>query len=73
MNSDGQFAIEGGRLRLAPIESATPLVCFEAMESEKGPSHWSTATSKCSFHLRWVLRNVRPDITLQQQTKTRQY
>jgi len=34
-NSDGQFAIEGGELRLAPIESAYHPCLFRAMEAEK--------------------------------------
>ncbi|MEP7728136.1 peptidylprolyl isomerase [Marinomonas primoryensis] len=68
-NSDGQFAIEGGDLGWRPVNQLPPLF-VRAMEAEKGPLI-GPLQSNAGFHLLWVIEKRSPDITLQQQTKTR--
>ncbi len=68
-NSDGQFAIEGGDLGWRPLNQLPPLF-VRAMEAEKGPLI-GPLQSNAGFHLLWVIEKRSPDITLQQQTKTR--
>ncbi|MDE8603946.1 peptidylprolyl isomerase [Marinomonas sp. RSW2] len=68
-NSDGQFAIEGGDLGWRPLNQLPPLF-VRAMEAEKGPLI-GPLQSNAGFHLLWLIEKRSPDITLQQQTKTR--
>ena len=68
-NSDGQFAIEGGDLGWRPLNQLPPLF-VRALETEKGPLI-GPLQSNAGFHLLWVIEKRSPDVTLQQQTKTR--
>jgi peptidyl-prolyl cis-trans isomerase SurA len=68
-NSDGQFAIEGGDLGWRPLNQLPPLF-VRAIETEKGPLI-GPLQSNAGFHLLWVIEKRSPDVTLQQQTKTR--
>jgi peptidyl-prolyl cis-trans isomerase SurA len=68
-NSDGQFAIEGGDLGWRPLNQLPPLF-VRAMEAEKGPLI-GPLQSNAGFHLLWLIEKRSPDVTLQQQTKTR--
>ena len=68
-NSDGQFAIEGGDLGWRPLNQLPPLF-VRALESEKGPLI-GPLQSNAGFHLLWMIEKRSPDVTLQQQTKTR--
>lgn len=68
-NSDGQFAIEGGDLGWRPLNQLPPLF-VRAIETEKGPLI-GPLQSNAGFHLLWLIEKRSPDVTLQQQTKTR--
>jgi peptidyl-prolyl cis-trans isomerase SurA len=68
-NSDGQFAIEGGDLGWRPLNQLPPLF-VRALETEKGPLI-GPLQSNAGFHLLWLIEKRSPDVTLQQQTKTR--
>ena len=68
-NSDGQFAIEGGDLGWRPLNQLPPLF-VRAIEAEKGPLI-GPLQSNAGFHLLWLIEKRSPDVTLQQQTKTR--
>ncbi|TYL47117.1 peptidylprolyl isomerase [Marinomonas sp. IMCC 4694] len=68
-NSDGQFAIEGGDLGWRPLNQLPPLF-VRAIDTEKGPLI-GPLQSNAGFHLLWLIEKRSPDVTLQQQTKTR--
>ncbi|WP_137169224.1 peptidylprolyl isomerase [Marinomonas sp. FW-1] len=68
-NSDGQYAIEGGDLGWRPLNQLPPLF-VRALESESGQLI-GPLQSNAGFHLLWVIEKRSPDVTLQQQTKTR--
>lgn len=68
-NSDGQFAIEGGDLGWRPANQLPPLF-VNAIDTERGPLI-GPLQSNAGFHLLWLVDKRSPDVTLQQQTKTR--
>lgn len=68
-NSDGQFAIEGGDLGWRPLNQLPPLF-VRALDSQSGRLV-GPLQSNAGFHLLWVIEKRSPDVTLQQQTKTR--
>ena len=68
-NSDGQFAIEGGDLGWRPLNQLPPLF-VRALDSQNGRLI-GPLQSNAGFHLLWVIEKRSPDVTLQQQTKTR--
>lgn len=68
-NSDGQFAIEGGDLGWRPLNQLPPLF-VRALDSQSG-RFVGPLQSNAGFHLLWVIEKRSPDVTLQQQTKTR--
>ncbi|MCB5161025.1 peptidylprolyl isomerase [Marinomonas algarum] len=68
-HSDGQFAIEGGDLGWRPINQLPPLF-VRAFQAEDGPLI-GPLQSNAGFHLLWVVDKRSPNVTLQQQTKTR--
>lgn len=68
-NSEGQFAIEGGDLGWRPLNQLPPLF-VRALDTEKGPLI-GPLQSNAGFHLLWLKGKRSPDVTLQQQTKTR--
>ncbi|MBR7887494.1 peptidylprolyl isomerase [Marinomonas sp. A79] len=68
-HSDGSFAIEGGDLGWRPINQLPPLF-VRAFEGQDGPLI-GPLQSNAGMHLLWVIEKRSPNVTLQQQTKTR--